>query len=166
MAFVTVDLAEAIDLDDEAGADQSPATETALNDGSTATEANAEIREDKSGYKITHDLGFPVGNLASLSIRVFDGIISSTGNAKIYPYQSDDVNVTSGNQATLAINDNGAYDTAVLSAGFIADLQDVGTNQISIRVAAEDAGGLRGLFTEIEIEFADGGAPRRVMVIS
>ena len=167
MAFVTVNLAESIAITTETATDSSNSTEANLNDANTATTATTEIRQGMAGYKITHDLGFAVGNLSSLSIRVFDGVVMTTGNIKVYPYSAGDTDVVTGNEGTLAILDNGAYDTLAMSAGFLTDLGDVGTNQISIRFAPEDIGSLRGRFNEIEIEFAQiGGPTRRVMVVS
>ncbi len=153
MAFVTVDLAEGVTLSGETVADGTTNTEGNLNDGSTSSSAVNELREGMSGYRITHDIGFAVGEIATLSIRIFDGVMMSTGNAKIYPYQSDDANVNTGNPGTLAILDNAAYDTLALSSAFIGDLEDIGTNQISIRIVGEASSGLRGRSNEIEIEF-------------
>jgi len=158
MAFVTVDLAEGVTLSGETVVDGTTNTESNLNDGSTSSSALNELREGMSGYRITHDIGFAVGEIATLSIRIFDGSMMSVGNAKIYPYQADDANVNTGNPGTLAIVDNAAYDTLALSAGFIGDLEDIGTNQISIRVVGESGSGLRGRSNEIEIEFTQATA--------
>ena len=158
MAFVTVDLAEGVLLTGETVVDGTTNTEANLNDGNTGTSALNEIRKGMSGYRITHDLGFPPANLDTLSVRVFDGVMMTTGTCKIYPYQSDDASVNTGNPGSLTINDNAAYDTLALSAGFIGDLEDVGTNQISIRLVADDGGSLRGRFNEIEIEFTEASA--------
>ncbi len=165
MTFVSPDLAESILIVTATATDVSNATEANLNDGSTVTEASVEIRAAMSCYKITHDLGFAVANLDTLSVRCFDGAIMDLGDTVIYPYSAGDTDVVTGNEQNLTINDNGAYDTLVMSAAFIADLEDVGTNQISIRFAYDSV--IRGRFTEIQLEFAEAaGARRRAMLIS
>jgi len=156
MVFVSPDLAEALAISGAEDTDAAVTTEANLNDDDTGTTATSEIRTGMACYKITHDLGFALAGLDSLSIRAFDGDIMDLGDAIIYPYSSGDVDVVTGNEQTLVIADNGAYDTLVLSSAFIGDLQDVGTNQISIRLAYD--GVIRGRFNEIQIEFAEAAA--------
>lgn len=158
MTFVSPDLAEGVTLTSPTAADGSVNTEGNLNDDNTGTTAANEIRAGMSGYRITHFLDFPVANLDSLSIRVFDGsMMSVQDGVNIYPYQSDDANVTGTNTQNLVVVDDAAYDTLVLSSAFIADLQDIGTNQISIRLACIGST-FRGRFNEIQIEFAEAPA--------
>ena len=160
MAFVTVDLAESIVIATATATDASNSTEGNLNDGLTTVEAVVEIRAAMSCYKITHDIGFAVANLDTLSIQCFDGSMMNTGVCPIYPYSAGDTDVVTGNEVNLTINDNGAYDTVDVSA-IIPDLGDVGTNQISIRIAYDAV--IRGRFTEIEIEFAEvAGGPAHI----
>ena len=104
MAFVTVDLAESVGLSAETVTDGTKSTEGNLNDADTGTTASAEIRKGMTGYKITHDLGFAVANLDTISIRLFDGTFMTGGDFVIYPYSSGDTDVVTGNevQATPA----------------------------------------------------------------
>ncbi len=158
MAFVTVDLAERVTPISQTAADASVVTDANLNDADTGTSAGGECRLNMVSYKITHDLGFAVANIDTMSIRVFDGTVMTAGDCEIFPYQSDDANVNTGNPVTLTIQDNGAYDTVVLSSGFIGDLEDVGTNQISIRVTSAATSSVRFIANEIEIEFTEASA--------
>ena len=135
MAFVSPDLAESVNITSETVTDGTIATEANLNDNNTSTTATAEIRQGMRGYKITHDLGFPVANLDTISIRIFDGAFMTLGDVTIYPYSSGDTDVVTGNEVDLVINDDGAYDTVDISA-MAGDFGDVGTDQISIRLTA------------------------------
>lgn len=162
MAFVTVDLAESGQfltsaVADPVGTDATMTTEGNLNDGLTTADASGEIRGNQAkGYKITHDLGFAVADIDTLAVRVFDGTMMSGGLCSIFPYTSGDVDVASGNGVEVTIPTTGVWTTFTGTAGFIADLEDVGTNQISIRVVGTTLGSaIRGRFTEIELEFTE-----------
>ena len=154
MAFLSPDLAEGVLLTGETVSDGTKNTEANLNDNDTGTQASNEIRQGMSGYKITHDLGFAVANLATLSIRVFDGDMMQADKMVVYPYSSGDTAVVTGNEVTLQIVDNGAYDTINCDA-MVGDFGDVGTDQISIRFVSDDAENLRGRFNEIQIDFTE-----------
>jgi len=154
MAYVSPDLAESVGLSDETVSDGSKATEANLNDNNTSTTASAEIREGMGGYKITHDLGFAVGDIDTISIRFFDGVIMTGGDVVFYPYSSGDTDVVTGNQVQVTIVDDAAYQEHDISA-MKGDFGDVGTNQISIRLVMDNAGSGRGRFNEIQIEFAE-----------
>ena len=106
------------------------------------------------GYKITHDLGFAVANLDTLSIQFFDGDIMTIEDVVIYPYSAGDTDVVTGNEQTVRVFDDGAYQSVNLDT-MVGDFGDVGTNQISIRLVAAAAGNLRGRFNEIQIDFTE-----------
>lgn len=165
MTFVSPDLAEEVGITGATASDGSKTTEGNLNDDNTGTQQANEVRESMLCIKITHDLGFAVADLdpTNFSFRIFDGAMMTAADGIIYPYSAGDSAVVTGNEGTLAINDNGAYDTLLMSEGFVADLEDVGTNQISIRFTAPDSGTLRGRFNEVQIEFfEDAGGDQTV----
>lgn len=158
MVFVTINTANSYAFITQAATDGNIAAETALNDGSTSTTPVVEIRSVMNGYKITHALGFAVSDIDTMSVRFFDGVIMTPGDIYLYPYSSADTSVVTGNEIQVTVVDDAAYQTVVLTAGFIADLQDVGTDEISIRFASADTGGVRGRFNQIELEFSGGEA--------
>ena len=103
MAFISPDLAEGVALTSAAANDGIKTTEANLNDGNTSTTAVNEIRTGMSGYKMSHDIGFSVANIATLKVRAFDGVMTATGNAVINPYSSGDAAVVTGNEQNLAL---------------------------------------------------------------
>jgi len=155
MAFVAPDLAESVAMSGAQDSDGTKTTEANLNDDDTGSTATNEIRAGMTVYKITHDLGFPVANLDTLSIRYFDGVIMTADFTAIYPYSSGDTDVVTGNEEFGFVTDNAAYDEVNLDA-MVGDFGDVGTNQISIRIAWIDPlGALRGRFNNIQIDFSE-----------
>lgn len=154
MAFVSPDLAEGVLLTAETVVDGTKNTEANLNDNNTSTTAGNEIRQAMSGYKITHDLGFAVANLDTISIRFFDGVMMTGGDLVFYPYSAGDTNVVTGNEVQVTLVDDAAYQEHDISA-MKGDFGEVAPNTLSIRLVADDAGSLRGRLNEIQIEFAE-----------